>query len=139
MLGQVISIGSQWCESTGVCSARLIRPADRARVNYSLALGVLLQNTQKQYFIAIVINMFRLAEAYATAKIPLSPFRKGGTQLALSRMNAQIETTKLSGQSVPPFEKGGTGGILNPGQTEQTSERCYKIQTYGEKPCLLFH
>jgi hypothetical protein len=30
-------------------------------------------------FIAIVINMFRLAEEHATVKIPLSPFRKGGT------------------------------------------------------------
>jgi hypothetical protein len=29
--------------------------------------------------IAIVINMFRYAEQFATVKIPLSPFRKGGT------------------------------------------------------------
>ena len=72
--------------------------------------------------IAIVISMFRLAEAYATAKIPLSPFCKGGTQLDLSRMNAQIETTKPSGQSVLPFEKGRTGGILSIDQTEHTSE-----------------
>ncbi len=33
--------------------------------------------------IAIVINMFRLAGEYATVKIPLSPFCKGGTQTRL--------------------------------------------------------
>ncbi len=42
-----------------------------------LRYGALCKMNQKA-LIAIVIDMFRLAGEYATVKIPLSPFEKGG-------------------------------------------------------------
>ncbi len=56
--------------------------------------------------------MFRLAGEYATVKIPLSPFCKGGAQTRLKSYElTNSDNEAYQCKAFPPFEKGGTGGI----------------------------
>ncbi len=56
--------------------------------------------------------MFRFAGEYATVKIPLSPFCKGGTQARLNSYEiANSDNDSYQCKSFPPLKKGGQGGF----------------------------